>query len=209
MKLAKSLISGGCVSLVCASQAAGIVLNFDEFKNLNGVAIPLPANYGGFTWDANFYVYDTPSYQSGYFNTYGAPSAPNFVFNAYGVVTVQTTSGAPFNFISAEFSTWASYNQPYYDDLSILRSSLSVTVNGYSGATLVGSASLNLIPTGFSTLTANLNGVDRLEFVNDGVDGHWWIMDNFTYEPVPEPRDLAIAVGFGLLGLAAFRRFRS
>lgn len=110
------------------------------------------------------------------------------------------TSGSTFDFIGASFTGWA-YNNDYNSSFT----SRTITVEGYSGGSLVGSVSMNLSASQYDWLSTNLLGVDELRFQNDGIAGRWWLMDNFTYEPVPEPATLAL-LGTGLAGLVLRRR---
>jgi hypothetical protein len=178
--------------------ATGSILNFDDLSDGT-----MPSSYQAFGWNG-WGAYDGGSYQSVYGNTYGGSSANKFVYNAFGVLTV-TTTGGTFDFNGADVSTWAGNNafQGY--------SSHTLTVKGYNGATLVGSVTVNLSTTQFTPLVANFIGVNKLEFSNDGIDGHWWLLDNFQYNaPVPEPTTMIagamLLLPIGVKGLRVLRK---
>lgn len=178
------------VILGCGSAWAG-VLTFGPATtpgNFNG----MPANYGGFVWGPNWGVMSNGYYDSVYQNSYGAPSGAA-ASNEGGVLSVTTSSNSVFNFDGALFSAFAA------NDSFQGFSSTTITVNGYNGTTLVGSATMNLTPNGFTYLNASLNGVDRLDFLSSG-SPQWWLMDNFTYNSTPEPGSLLL-FGTGLLAL--------
>lgn len=208
----------GVLAIASVAQAS-IVVNFDDVATPNvfqGTMSwgSIPASYAGLQWApvlpppgstlSNWEVGDSATYKTAYRNSYGAPSGPNFAYNGTGL-SVSTVSGAPFNFLGAQFSTWAQDNT--YQNFS----STTVTITGYLGNSQVGSSVIVGLPsTTFTGLTGALLGgpVDRITFVSDNPGAQrWWLMDNMTYDPVPEPASL-ILWGLGGLGMAfgAFRR---
>lgn len=160
----------------------------------------MPAGYGGFTWDPNIYVVSNTYFMGGYGNTYGAPSG-GAAFNAFGDSPVMVSS-SPFYFSGADFTTWAGGDayQGY--------SSVTVTIDAYDAlSNHIGSVTATLSPTGYNFVTANFANVSELVFTNDcgSCSGRWWLMDNFTYNPTPEPGTL-LMFGSGVLGLAGLIR---
>jgi hypothetical protein len=179
---------------LAVAPARAEVVNFDDLP----VFTIVPSNYAGLTWGPDWTVVDDAEY-AGYGNTYGAPSPRTAAYNGDGVLSVSLTSGADFDFIGAYFTGWAS------DDDYAPYTSTSITVEGYNGGSFVGSVSMPLSADRYDWLAANLRGVDELRFRNDGVDARWWLVDDLTYEPVPEPGTLAL-LGGGLAGLFLRRR---
>ena len=192
-------------SLMAAPAVAG-VLYFDDIPT-PGEAVPMPAGYGGFTWQSSVWGVESDIQYQGplYLNTYGAFSSPNAAFNFNGVGTVTVTRGAPFTFNGGYFTAWASE-----DDFAYW-SSTSITVEGYASSVLVGSVSMPLRATGYDWLDAFFGDwVDELRF-HASAGATWWLMDNFTYDEagvIPEPSS-ALLLGGGLLVLGlAVRRLR-
>jgi hypothetical protein len=180
-----------------SARADVVTVNFDDLSP--GF---VPSSYDGFNWGSNWGVDDTSDYESSYGNTYGAPSPPNFAYNAYGTMQVALSGGQNFDFLGAQVSTWAG------NDQFAGYSSATVTATGYLNGVLVGSSTATLTPTGFTPWSANLMDVNSLVFSNDGVDGHWWLIDNMTFNvpsiaSVPEPSMLI----FGGIGAVAFIGF--
>jgi hypothetical protein len=179
----------------CASANAGVLL-FDDLS-----IGPTLGSYGGFNWDANLYVYDNASYQSGYGNTYTTTSPENFIYNAFGVVSTTSTAGTDFDFNGAYFSTWAA------NDSFAWHSSNSVTLEGWDDGVLIGSITTALSSTQFNWVAANFASIDELRMINDGSYGRWWIMDNFTFNAsVPEPAAVAAWTVLGMVGFGLVRR---
>jgi len=191
--MGKWLAGVGLIALAAAPAGAAVV-GFDDLPSLSFV----PSSYAGLTWGPDWGVADDTEY-AGYGNSYGAPSPLTAAFNSSGFLSVSLTSGADFDFIGAYFTGWAS------DDDYAPFTSTAITVEGYNGGSFVGGVSMPLSADRYDWLAANLRGVDELRFRNDGVDARWWLVDDLTYEPVPEPGTLAL-LGGGLAGLVLRRR---
>jgi hypothetical protein len=159
-------------------------------------------NYGGFTWSSDMAAVGNGYYDSTYANTYGAPSG-GAAYNGFGDDGTTLTSATPFFFNGADFSTWAG-NDTYQS-----YSSLTVTIAGFdSSMNLVGVCSQTLSAASYNFLTCDLANVSTLVFHNDILtSGHWWLMDDFTYNgtTTPEPGTL-LMFGSGIVGLAGILR---
>jgi len=197
MKLLKLVLVVGSSLATISGAMADTVVNFDDLTS--GQAIP--GAYQGFNWSANWYAYSVIDYNGNYGNTATFPSDPNAAYNGFGVVDVSLSSGAAFDFVGAYFTGWAE------NDATATFTAPSITVSGYNGATLVGTATMNLSPSSFTWLAANLDNVTSLDFNNGGASGQWWLMDNLTYSGAVPDGGMTIALlGGALVGLQALRR---
>lgn len=186
--------------MACLLPVSAGVLNFDDIVT-GGDNVPLPASYGGFAWGSSFQVESWNQYSTNYLNTYQFPSMSNAVYNSSGVLLV-SMSGAPFTFNGADFSGFDG------DDSIVFYTATSVSVSGYLGGNLVGTASINLPDGAFVWLNANMGPVDTLEFTSSA-SGNWWLMDNFTYNngTVPEPGSLLLCIaGLAVAATLKLRR---
>jgi hypothetical protein len=183
------------------------VIGFGPLCGTSCTGIQVPDGYGdaNFTWGGSFYAYGNDPYDSSFLNTYGAPSGA-FAYNAFGDSPITMSSSVPFYFNGAYFSTWAESNQ------FASFSSLTIEIQGYNGANLVGTVVANLSPNSFDFVTADFSDVTSLVFTNScgNCSGQWWLMDNFTYNQqvgtTPEPGTM-ITFGSGLLiAIGAIRR---
>ncbi len=187
--------------LTCAN--AAFVITFDDIPNTYGFGALMPADYAGFAWGPDWALYTEDHYRLGYGNSYGPPSSPMLAHNGGGVHLLEWTVSrdTPFRFLSVEVSTFSQFDafQPW--------SSTSLTVEGYAGATLVGSITMPLT-VGFQTFNADFNNIDKLVFLNDGTRDHYWALDNITYTEVPEPAATGLIAGLGLVAFGLCRRVR-
>jgi hypothetical protein len=188
--------------LFAASVARAITVTYDDLpttQNQGGQRWDdVPVSYGGLNW-TGWEVANGSDYKSVYANSYTSSSG-NFAYNGDGVRGV-STAGSLFNFLGADFSTWAQNNA--FQSFS----SETVTVEGYRDATLVNSDSWNLASNAFVLHTfTGFDNIDTLVIKSDG-DGRWFAMDNFEYTAVavPEPSTMLL-LSSGLLGLLGLRR---
>lgn len=93
------------------------------------------------------------------------------------------------------------FNGPYAD---------TITLDAYSGATLVATVSTRLGPVNdWSTLSLTGAGIDRIELSGVGSAFHPYGVDNIVFDggAVPEPAAWVLMIaGFGLVGAAQRRR---
>ena len=166
----------------------------------------MPINYAGFDWGDEKWGVESDDDYTTYGNSYGAPSPSNAAYNANGV-SVSLTRGSAFDFDGAYFTGWGNPN-----GTEVFNSS-TITVEGYLDGSLVGSVTMNLATDKYDWLAANFKNVNELRFLNDGQDGHWWLMDDFTYgsSPVPEPATIIVwsLLGGLCLSIGWWRRRRA
>jgi hypothetical protein len=192
----RGLIVLGLFAAASSSQA--LVLNFDDVVTSSFVS--LPANYQGFTWSANAAVVDNAWYNTTYGNNIAFPSAAKALFNDTGQATVAAANNALFTFDGLSAAFWAASNSSW------AYASSTLTVRGYLNNVLVGSSSMNL-GAQFASMSGFAGALDRLEFINDGIAEHYWLVDNVrlgTPGTVPEP----MTMGLGLAAVAAYARRR-
>src|SRR3990167_2320174 len=187
----KKLVLATLFVAACA-HAGATVLNFDDLPS----GELLPTSYESLTWSADWGAYSDSSY-AGYGNTYGSPSGENAAFNGSGVTEVTVTSGVDFDFNGAYFTGWASFN-------SVAGfTAQSLTISRYNTGNLIGEVTTSLSANQYDFFAVKLAGIDELRFTQNNGSGHWWLMDNFTFNEsaqVPEPVSLAL-FGIALAGL--------
>ncbi|MGA9567764.1 MAG: PEP-CTERM sorting domain-containing protein [Candidatus Korobacteraceae bacterium] len=177
------------------------VLTFGPLCSGTCVGPAVPDGYGGLTWNGGFYAVGNGYYDSTYGNTYGAPSG-GAAYNAFGNSPLTVNSASPFYFTGADFTSWAQF------DAYASFSSVTVTIDAYDAlSNHIGSVTATLSPTGYNFVTADFANVSSLVFTNDcgSCGGRWYLMDDFTYTPTPEPGTLVL-LGSSVLGLGGLLR---
>jgi hypothetical protein len=129
-------------------------------------------------------------------------------YNGFGT-RASITGATPFTFNSGYFMAW------YNGFAGGFGAPVSLTVNGYFGAALLGSRTVELNPHGAQLLTFDYAGVDRVDFIpNDNQGETWYLADDLAFNGVtvtPEPGSLVLLASglVGILGLVRRRRSRS
>jgi hypothetical protein len=200
-----AIAAAAALMLFAAGSAQAAVLDFDDVSVPPGSFgyQPLAPAYHGFTF-TNWAIIDTSQYgASGYTN--GVVSGTNVACgcaNDWFPETIDSiTSPTAFTFNSGWFTS------AWYDGATL-------QVRGYSGATLLHSASFVLDTTGPTFLSPGWAGLDRLEFeISGGThailsgDGPYFGVDNLSLTAVPEPAEWALLLT-GVAGLGAMLRRR-
>ncbi len=196
---------------------ASVVLTFDDLSpsytpagseadDINSLA----TDYGGFSWSGSgndfWGVITNESYtQSAYGNTLEFPSMANALINEYDSLgaSVLFTSSSPFNFEGAYFAPWTK------NDDTVFYGASSLTINGYSGGSLVATETFNLIGGPLTWVDVNIDDVDTLEFLPSAGSqgGTYFLMDNFTYTAVPIPGAVWLFISGGLAMAGVRKRF--
>jgi hypothetical protein len=190
--------------------AQAAVLKFDDLvMNVSGV-LNLPTPYQGVLWgelgDPDLFAWGDISYAAAnsYGNSYGSPSGDIAASNYSGPVIARMFNGAAFDFNGAFFSSYTAYDQ--LETTSATR----LTLEGFLGATLVNSLTLDL-NIGYDWVQAEFFGITSLRITGNNNNlvpdsATRWMIDDFTFNAtpsrVPEPATMMLALpGLGLLGV--------
>jgi len=190
------------------------VITFDDMTSTivsNGVPIlqttaAITNGYQGLNW-INFFTENGPlvvkmSGTNGYY--YGMVTASNVAFNGSGTPAEVDSSGTDFNFLSTYLTgAW--------------NSNLNIEVEGFRNGTLLYDTTVVASATSATLFTFNYLDVDRLTFTSSGGQnagfplggGEQFVMDNFTFEFVPEPSSLLLATAGALLLCPLLKRKRA
>jgi len=184
------------------SPVSATVITFDDLsETASGSFIANP--YHGLAWN-NFAALNavlTPATfgVDGYY--YGFVSASNVAFNALGGAA-GINSVTNFNFLSAYLTgAW--------------NSNLNIEVQGFNGTNLLYDTAVAAAATNATLFTFNYLDIDHLTFNSSGGQnagfagsGEQFVMDNFTFEFVPEPSSLLLASAAALLLCPLLKRRR-
>jgi len=187
------------------SSGLATVVTFDELSE-NGTGSFLANGYQGLAWSnfvvQNAIVYTANNGLKGYY--YGMVSASNNAFNAFGNPAEIDSLSTNFNFQSAYLTgAW--------------NSNLNIQVQGFRGGGLIYNQTVVASATNATLFTFNYLNIDSLTFNSfggqsagfPGGSGNNFVMDNFTFDLVPEPSSLLLATGGTLLLWPILKRKRA
>ena len=190
------------VAFFAVTTAASATTTTLTFDNMATTFSSIPGGYGGLNWN-NWNTLDGGSISpSGYQN--GVVSPPTVAYNAYG-------APATFSAVSGTFTLDSFYVTAAWNN------GLSVTVDGYSGATLEYSEMFTIDTSGPSFESFDWAGLTSVTLSTSGGTsagfqgaGTQLALDNLTISTgVPEPSTWAMmGLGFAVLGFAGLRASR-
>lgn len=188
-------------AVLAISSRSQTVVTFDDLPGtLAGAAIP--NGYQGLIW-SNFFVVNSIlrfniGHVDGYY--YGMVSPSNVAFNAGGTPAEIDSQGTNFNFLSAYLTgAW--------------NSNLDIQVEGFNGTNLLYNQTVVASATNPTLFTFDYTGINRLYFDSYGGqtafgnDAPNFVMDNFTFDFIPEPSSFLLAA-LGGISLVVFLRRR-
>ena len=186
------------------STKAQNLITFDDISYSDGgttivLAVSITNGYAGLDW-GNFGAVNVPMEASlygtnGYY--YGMVSAPSVAFNGAGTQAEIDSPGTNFNFLSAYLTgAW--------------NSNLNIEVQGFNGANLLYDEIVVASATNPTLFVFNYLDIDRLTFNSFGGQpagfplggGEVFVMDNMSFEFVPEPSTVLLTA-LGALALCA------
>ena len=174
------------------TRASDTVINFDDITTLeNDPGQIFGGSYGGLVWETGWRVTGDERYTGTYANSYDSPSG-RYAADNYGREAISVWSLSRFNFRGAYFAAWGFVDNP----LEKGQSPTSLTVDGYRDASLVSSITFSLSTDRYDWVNTDLTNIDKLVFTPVGIPNPgyelYWLMDDFTYQVVPEPASAAI-----------------
>jgi hypothetical protein len=204
MKLRLFLGPAVLFGLLVSSVRSQTVITFDDLPN-STTGTFIADGYQGLDWTnfgvGNAILRSNVFGVSGY--NYGMVSPSNVAFNGFGL-PAEIDSGTNFNFLSTYLTgAW--------------NSNLNIEVQGFSGATLLYDTTVVASATSPTLFTFNYANVNQLVFNSFGGQnagfasgsGEEFVMDNLTFEFVPEPSSLLLVALGGVSLVALLRRKRA
>ncbi len=192
------------VILLSTPARSQTVVTFDDLVD-NGGGTPIPNGYQGLSW-SNLDVLNAiiSSNLAGYANgyNYGMVSPSNVVYDPFGN-PAEVDSATNFNFLSAYLTgAW--------------NSNLNIQVEGFNGTNLLYNQTVVASATNATLFTFDYSDINRLYFDSSGGEPAFggtpreqFVMDNFTFEFIPEPSSLLLTALGGVTLVAFLKRKRT
>ena len=212
--LALQLICFTVLTFSAVSTYSQTVVTFDDLSE-TGSGSFLPTSYQGLTW-SNFWCnnailftnvlahlyYGAPSNGlSG--NFYGMVSPSNVAYNAAGGSAEIDSPGTNFNFLSVYLT-------------GMWNSNLNIQVDGFNGAQEIYNTIVVASATNSTLFNFNYLDINRLYFDSyggepafDGINETHFVMDNFTFDFIPEPSTFLLTAIAGVSLVTFLRRRRT
>jgi hypothetical protein len=203
IRTARFLLLAVLLSVWPFSASSQTLVTFDDIHSYSQ-GVEVPSAYQGLSW-SNFWVLNSTLFSNGLGATgycFGMVSPSNVVFNGLGNPAEIDSPGTNFNFLSAYLTgAW--------------NSNLSIEVEGFNAAQEIYDTIVVAGATNATLFTFDYFNIDRLYFDSYGGEsagfgqgaGENFVMDNFTFEFVPEPSTILLTV-LGAVPLCAFLRRR-
>ena len=200
----KTLVLISCVMLSICGCILASTLTFDDIPNANAPFPYLTNGYQSLNW-SNFAVLNAvneASVNSTNGAYYGMVSISNAAFNAYGNPSEIDARGTNFNFLSAYLT--GGWN-----------SNLNIQVQGFRNGFLIFDQTVIASATNATLFNFGFLNIDRLCFNSFGgqpafgpVSQSTFVMDNFTFEFIPEPSTVLLTGAGAFLLWAMLKRKR-
>jgi len=201
-KLLSAIALAGLV-LLATGTASAVLVHFDDITTVVGSAV-IPDGYEGLSWGEFWVIHEDVNPGSGYDNgvvsgEYAAyRHGPTYATTLSSGVAVYDPALPAFDFEGAYLT--AAWNN-----------GLSITIAGYYDGGLVHTDTVVVNTTGPTWFdgSGDYSNIDLLYFSSSGGtnaglggEGVHFVMDNFTYTPIPEPTTMLMlgCLGAGLAG---------
>jgi hypothetical protein len=193
-------------ALWTASAFSQTVITFDDISTPS-IFASIPNGYQGLNWSTNFSTLNAFSFTggsalNGYY--YGMVSSSNVAYNGSASPAEIDAQGTNFDFLSAYLTgAW--------------NSNLNIEVEGFRSGGLLYDTTVVVGATSPTLFTLDYLNIDRLTFNSFGGQsagfsshgGANFVMDNFTFDFVPEPSPLLLATAGALLLCPLLKRKRA
>ena len=205
-----SFLSLAILMSLATSAPSQTLVTFDDFdlSHAHAYSTNIPNGYQGLNW-TNFGIVNgilqssaLGGYLSGY--NYGMVTPSNVAYNAFGNPAEIDSPGTNFSFLSAYLTgAW--------------NSNLNIEVEGFNGAAEIYDTNVVASATNPTLFTFNYLNINRLYFNSYGGElagfgggaGENFVMDNMTFEFIPEPSSLLLTTLGAVTLFAVVRRRRA